>query len=491
MIVWFMLKRLLKDTSWSIVAGLVFRASNVLLFVLISRFLGSHAAGVYTLAFSYSLITTHLTFWGLDQLLIRETAKDPTAQNKFFSNFLFLRITLSGLAWGILYGVTHFSLSHTAPETRQIVLWVGLTVFPDNVINLCEAVFVANQRMAWLPWTRALVTGSRLLGALLLLLGGYDLLALAWIILGSSFIGMVVTLGLVLRRHVRLEWRLDGAFCVQQLRIAWPLILSGVFYILDNRLEILVLSLMMSESNIAIYNSAATIVSTFLILPQAYQMAVFPAMSRLHATSQASLHELYTYSLKYMLLLGLPLAILMTFAADFVVQLFGREFGEAALVLQIMAWVLPLLFINVPTARLLVAIDQQSIVARTLMIRLLVATVLNLSLAPTYGYIGSAAAYLAATVAMVWLNLMMVHRTIKQLHAREIFGRQLLAGIGMAVIALALHPIRPWSVLLGGGGYLGILYLSGGFSPQEKDRIRGMVLWLKHRLTNRRAGRVS
>ena len=476
-----MFKRLLQDTSWSIAAGLVARSSNVLLFVLISRFLGSHAAGAYTLAFSYSLITTHLTFWGLDQLLIRETAKDPASQNKFFTNFLFLRIVLAGLAWSILYGVTHFSLLHAAPETRQIILWVGLTVFPDNIINLCEAVFITNQRMALLPWTRALVTLIRLAGALWLLLGGYGLMSLAHIILAGSVIGMGVNVVLVLLQHVRLEWRLDWSFCVTQLRIAWPLILSGVFYILDNRLEILVLSLIMSESNIAIYNSAATIVSTFLILPQAYQMAVFPAMSRLHATSQTKLHELYTYSLKYMLLLGLPLAILLTFTAYFVIQLFGREFGEAAQVLQIVAWVLPLLFINVPTARLLVAIDRQSIVARTLMIRLLVATILNLTLARVYGYIGSGVAYLAATIIMVSLNLIMVHRTIKQLYIREIFGRQLLAGTGMVLIALLLHSIRPWSVLLGGAGYLGILYLSGGFSSQEKDRIRRMVLWLRKR----------
>ena len=198
-----MLKRLLQDTSWSIVAGLVARSSNVLLFVLISWFLGSHAAGVYTVAFSYSLITTHLTFWGLDQLLVRETAKDPASQNKFFTNFLFLRIVLAGMAWGILYGITRISLAHTAPETRQIVLWVGLTVLPDNIINLCEAVFIANQRMALLPWTRALVTLTRLGGALLLLFAGYGLTALAWIILASSFMGMAVTLGIVLWRYVK------------------------------------------------------------------------------------------------------------------------------------------------------------------------------------------------------------------------------------------------------------------------------------------------
>jgi O-antigen/teichoic acid export membrane protein len=474
-----MFKHLLQGTSWSIIAGVVSRSSNVLLFVLISRFLGSRAAGIYTLAFSYSLITTHLTFWGLDQLLIRETAKVPASQNKLFTNFLFLRIILASLAWGILYGITNLSLSQTAPETRQIVLLVGITVFPDNIINLCEAVFVANHRVALLPWTRSLTTVVRLVGTLVLLLRGHDLIALAGIILAGSFISMGINIGIVLRQHVNLEWKLDWKFCLIQLRIAWPLILSGVFYILDNRLEILVLSLTMSEIDIAIYNSAATIVSTFLILPQAYQVVVFPEMARLHMISQIKLHQLYAYSLKYMLLLGLPLAINLIFMADFVVQLFGREFGDAARVLQIIAWVLPLLFINVPTARLLVAIDQQSIVARTLMVRLLIATILNLTLANVYGYIGSAMAYLGATLFMVGVNLFIVNRTIKYIHIFGIFGRQIVAGVGMILVALLFQEVHPWSVLLGNIVYLGLLYFSGGFSMREKDWMKRVILWFK------------
>jgi O-antigen/teichoic acid export membrane protein len=233
----------------------------------------------------------------------------------------------------------------------------------------------------------------------------------------------------------------------------------------------------MSESDIAIYNSAVTIVSSFLILPQAYQVVVFPEMARLHMTSQIKLHQLYAYSLKYMLLLGLPLAINLVFMADFVVQLFGREFGDAARVLQIISWVVPLLFINVPTARLLVAIDQQSIVARTLMVRLLIATILNFTLANVYGYIGSAVAYLGATLFMVGCNLFIVNRTIEYIHIFGIFGRQIIAGVGMVLVTLLFREFHPWSVLLGNIVYLGLLYFSGGFSILEKDLMRKVMLW--------------
>lgn len=479
-----MFKRLLQDTSWSLVAGLVARSSNVLLFVLISWFLGRHAAGVYTLAFSYSLITTHLTFWGLDQLLIRETANDPIAQNKFFSNFLFLRIMLAGIAWGILFSITRVLLVHAAPETHQIILWVGLTVFPDNIINLCEAVFIANQRMSLLLWTRAAVTLTRLGGTFLLLLGGYGLTALAWIIVASSFIGMAITVIIVLWQHVNLEWRLDWSFCMAQLRIAWPFILGGIFYILDNRLEILVLSFVMSESDIAIYNSALTVISTLLILPLAYQVAVFPEMARLYAISRARLEQLYFYSLKYMLLTGLPLSIILTFTANFVMQIFGSEFSPASQVLRIVVWVLPLLFINVPTARLLITFNQQSVIARAWMICLLFAIVLNLILAPVYGYIGSAIAYLCANLIMVWFNLRAVHRIIKQIHMFDIFGRQLLAGLGMVLIALWLQPYQPWAIMFSGIGYLSILFFSGGFTALEKDWLQRGLLWLKRQFAD-------
>jgi O-antigen/teichoic acid export membrane protein len=475
-------RNLVQNTGFSLAAELVNRASNVVLFVIVSRLLGAREAGIYTLAFSYTMITTRLTFWGLDQLLIRESSKAPAHVNKFFSNFLFLRLGLSGLAWCLLWGVTTFSLPQGSPETRFIVLLVALSVLPENVSNLSQAVFIARQRMSLLVWARTLVTVTRIIGGLAVLLLGGGLVELALVILGSSLIGMMLNLLITLTKFVKLTPELDLDFCVQYLRAAWPLILSGAFYVIDNRLDILVLSFFLSESEVGVYNAAVTVVYVLLLLPQAYQVAVFPAMSRLYAASRDGLGRLYTYSLKYMLLLALPVAVSLTFVPDAVANLFGPEFGPASPVLRIMAWVIPLLFANVPTARLLIAGDHQSVVARSLMIRLALGSLLSVTLALRYGYLGVAATRLISTFVMVALNYTFVYRHIHRGYERGTAFRFLLAASGMGTVLLLLRGLLPWAVLLGGTVYLFILFLSGAFSQDEKTMFKGLTTALTERI---------
>ena len=455
-------------------AELIIRLANGLLLLVVSRALGAASAGVYTLAFSYTLMATRMTFWGLDQLLIRQTAKQPEDIHRYFNNFLSLRGILSGVAWLLLLGVAFWGVPADRPETRYMVLIVGLSVFSESIRNLCEAVLIVSQRMAWLAVSRLIVTVARIAGTAAVIWMGYGIAGVAWVIFWTSVVGMALTLALIWKRPVRFALKVERHFWAQQLKIAWPLILGNAVYIFDNRLDIIVLSFFLSEADIGIFNAASTVVASLLIVPQAYQMAVFPVMARLYAVSQEQLGKLYGYSLKYMLIVALPLAVVLTSAADSVIGLFGRDFVVATPLMRVMVWSLPLLFVNIPMARLLVAVDKQVVVARSLTVRLVVGVALALLLVPKFGVWGVVWARLFSTGLLVIQNFVFVQRRVHSVPYSRTWLSLAIATMGMFVTLAALRTLSLWSMVPSLLVYLIVLWWSGGFSEDEKSVFRAI-----------------
>ncbi|MEJ5312531.1 MAG: flippase [Anaerolineae bacterium] len=466
-----MFKRLFRDTSFALMVEMSHRVANVILFAAVSLFLGAHEAGVYTLAFSYVLIATRMTFWGLDQLLIREASKDAATLSKFFSNFTYLRVGLSLLAWTILCGVTAYSLPQSDNTTRGLMLIYGLSILPESIINLGQAVLIAQQKMYITVIGRAIETLVKVMGGVLVLWLWADLLMLVWMIVLGSIVGMLALLVPILSREVKFLWRIDVHFCREQLRIATPLMIGGMFYIFDSRFDILILSFFLNESAIGIYNAALTIISTLMIVPQAYQVAVFPLMAHLYSTSSDALDRLYGYSLKYMLLLSLFLAVSLTFAPASLVRLFGPEFESAAPILHILSWTLPPLFFNVPVVRLLITDDKQSVTARTMLLRMILGGVLGVLLTWQFQSLGAAGSRLISSSVPVALNYIYASRCITQVKSIHILWfKAFVACAGMVGILLLFNSFISDGLLglfLAGLAYVLILWWTRTFSREE------------------------
>ncbi len=466
-----MLKRLFRDTGFALVVEMSHRAANVILFAAVSLFLGAHGAGVYTLAFSYVLIATRMTFWGLDQLLIREASKNAAALSKFFSNFIFLRTGLSLLAGAILYGVTAYLLPQSDSTTRSLMLIYGLSILPESIINLCQAVLITQQKMYLIVIGRTIETLVKVVGGVLVLWLWADLSILVWMIVLGSIIGMFVLLVPIFRREVKFSWHIDVRFCYEQLRIAVPLMIGGMFYIFDSRFDILILSFFLNESAIGIYNAALTIISTLMIVPQAYQVAVFPLMAHLYSTGSDALTRLYGYSLKYMLLLSLFLAVLLTFAPASLVRLFGSEFEAAAPILRVLSWTLPPLFFNVPVARLLVTDDKQVVTARTMLLRMILGGVFGVLLTWQFQGLGAASSRLISSSIPVVLNYIYASRHIAQVKdIRTLWFKAAVAcaGMGGSLFLFNSHFSGGLlGLLIAGLMYVLILWWTRTFSREE------------------------
>jgi O-antigen/teichoic acid export membrane protein len=186
------------------------------------------------------------------------------------------------------------------------------------------------------------------------------------------------------------------------LKQAWPfglvLVLWTVYFWVDS----VMLSVMKGDEEVGLYNAAYRILVVLQLIPGAYWGAVFPLMSRLYMSSKASLLVILHKSLKYMLILALPIALGTTLLADrFVIQIFGADYEAAALGLQILTWTIVFQFLSASYVHLFNSVNRQMVVAFYLVFTLLANVVLNAVLIPKYGLVGAS----IATVVTGAMNL--------------------------------------------------------------------------------------
>lgn len=465
------MRRFVENYLFALTSDVVQRLSAALIVVWVSRQLGVGEAGIYFLAVSFATLFGRISYWGLDQLLTREVARVPERANQFIVNFVVVRAVLAGLMMGMLYAVVVW-LGY-APHTSRVVLLLGLTILPDSLINICQSVFMAHERMGYLALSSLLNGVVRMGAGVLALVAGLGLEGVALGLLLASVSTLTLLVYLIRTRLFRPVWNIDRAFSRRQLGAGFPFLLIGMFFILESQLDVILLSRLRDEYQVGIYGAASTVTSALILIPFAFQTAVFPVMSRLYATAPVALERLYDQSLKYLLLAGLPIAVGVTMLApDIVTLAFGRQFAASVPVLQILVWSLFLIFLNVPNSRMLVVSDQQRIIAVFLLTSLTLNTLLNLLLIPRWGAAGSGVARLMSTSVLFVVIAQYVFRNLYRFNPLPMLPRPVLAATAM-LAGLTILQGQPLFVLISAGAliYLAVLVVLRTFSRED------LVLW--------------
>jgi O-antigen/teichoic acid export membrane protein len=117
--------------------------------------------------------------------------------------------------------------------------------------------------------------------------------------------------------------------------------------------------------------------------------------------------------------------------------------------LQLMAWSMPIGWLNSITQYVLIALDQQRYLTRAFMIGLGFTLIANLIFMPLYGYQASAIIHIFAELALLIPFMIGVRRHLPQVGWRQVLGKPMLATAIMGIVALMLLPLGRGAALAG------------------------------------------
>jgi O-antigen/teichoic acid export membrane protein len=278
-------------------------------------------------------------------------------------------------------------------------------------------------------------------------------------------------------RRTRLELGWDRRVALSFAQMAFPqgilLILAVVYF----RIDTVLLSLLSSARQVAIYALAYKVVEFFAFLPVYFMATLFPVIARTPPRTER-LKQLVSDATSSLFVAGIAvLTFLVTFAPQIVAAIAPRASYHAAIgVLRLLGIAALLIFVTNGFFQSLVALNRQRSLARLTAVVLVTNVALNCGLIPVLGADGAAWALIASEIVSLVLVLF-AYREVGSLPRLTRLGRVLAATAGFGIsgwlVERLLFPGARLPVLalvcgvaIAGAVYVALMRLLGALPPQ-------------------------
>lgn len=432
-------KRKLVGNSLSLlVHRLTQSITTFILTAVIARVLGAEALGQYLLAFSYYFLFVTLVSQGLKTLLTRELSRQPKSISTCLVSGTLLQLILSCIGYLVLV-ILILALPYST-ETSAVCCIMGLAIIPFALSNITESVFQAQERMHLIAIAAVPVYILRLLLMLLLVNQGYGVRHLTGIYPLSELLVLIIE-WLLIMPTVEVTWEINYKFMWQTVLAARTFFVIEGVAVLNDRIQILVLSLLGDERLVGLYGGIAQLMQPFLLVVNSVVLGIFPNLSKAIEAGQEKQRQISEDVIEMLLCIALPLLIgILFFAKDLLNFVYGdSSFGDAAIALQMTA----VLLLASPFNRTLSYVLVASGMERTNLVEVLITTTLGgisgVFLISSYGLIGAVLMDGVMKISALGQYTFTVWRRLFSLRLWKLFRRPLLLSGFMTPVFLGLQ----------------------------------------------------
>lgn len=491
-------KTIAKNASVLMLSQLITWSLTLTLMVFLPRALGATAMGQYHLATSIWAIAGVFAIFGMDVFLTKEISRQPENISDTFGTILVFRTLAFALSFGFV--ALYMQLAGYEAETVRVVFIIGLSGFFVLFSNACRAALQGIERMEFISLADILGKAFMTVGGLTALFLGQGIIAIGFIVIGASAVNLFIQ-GYYLNQVRPFQLRFGWKTVKQVMRESYPYFLVSVFAVIYVQLDIVIISLLVSEEVVGWYSVADIVSGTLMFIPVIFITAVFPALTRLHASESGSNMQgkLMSKSFDFLIVLSVPIGLgVMVLASHIVVLLFGEEFINSGPVLSVAGFVLILMYQNILLGRFIISIDRQ----KTWTIIMAVATVatipLDLLLIPLChnlfgnGAIGGALAFAITEGGIMITGLYILPKGFLGWKNAWTAGRAFIAGLVMVVAVWFLRDyFIAIPVVVGAVIYLLLILLMRVVPKEDWMLLNSLGQSLLTRIRDRRAKSVN
>lgn len=465
--------RIAWNSVYSFLLNVSLKASNVLVFILISHTKGVEQAGIFSLATIYLLVLSAIMV-GLDELVVRQVARDYDQAKIIFSNYLVLRILLSVFSFLLLVIIVSYLMPYT-DTTRNMCLILGLCLIPDGIFGISQALLAAYGKFG-ISLLGGVISGiTKILGAIFFLLSGYGLIAIGIAWLAGSWLGAVIVLIATIRKlggiyFPEFPWKLSN---FPNPGMNFTFLAISLISVLEFQLDVFFLSKMQGEYAVGLYSAVTTVTSSLTLISQAFRSAIYPVMIQLHKTNVYSLGRIYQLSMFGLGVLALPIVVgLILLGPRIVVWIYSPRFVESGYALQIISVVILFLFLGVPNWRTLLILEKQKTIALLWLFGLSINIGLNVILIPLMSINGAAIARIVSEFVSFSCGYAIASRLANYHQGIRDLLMPGLAAFGMGVVVWFVRDLAIWVPVLVG---IVVYFLLLLFLASVSTRDRGLI----------------
>ncbi len=472
-----------RNVSVMFIAQAVTWVSSFVLLYYLPRYLGSEDFGRLYLALSIKMMLSLLIDFGGNYLIPKEVARSVKTGMHVLSNYLILRVILWVFSIGLILLIS--DMLGYSDHVHLLILILAIGKLWEGGTSALSAYYQGIERMEYPSIGNIIEKMLVAIFAVIALLMGGDSTAVAIIFTGGAFVNLVI-LAWFSRKTVRVTYKTDVNM-VSLLRSGMPFFLFSLFSVIYYRIDAIMISAMTSDMVTGWYGGAFRFFDIVMVLPLLYKTAIFPVFSKLWNNKEGVLESTVSESLRLMILLGFPTALLICIYASPVIHFFMglEEYGPSVLILQIFAISIPIIYVDIILGSALMgAANRQKAWAVVGFVAIFVNIGVNFLLIPYTqasfgnGGIGAAVATLFTELFVMFCALFLVPSTYLKPFKAEYLIKPATASLVMVGAIYLLFQINLYwmiSALFAVFIYTGTLFLLKTFNKDEQHLIRSFI----------------
>lgn len=382
-------KRIFKNSAGLLSAQVIVKLISFGYVIFLARSLPVADFGQYIVALSYFGLLSSIADFGMTRFLGREIALKSRSFGQLISGTVFLRFGLLIILFAVFAG--SLILFDNDLLRRNLSLLVASAVILQSLTLTFDAVFIALGKANFSSLGILILGISTTAAGVILIksgLGPYGA-ALAIVIGQLTYFLSLAFLG----RKAKLEvyGKITRSFLKEIAKGSLPYGLLGVLGLLYFKVDSVILSYLKGAYETGIYGAAYKFLEALVFIPTSLSMVIFPVYASLQEAGREKIQELYPKMMLVMGAVGGAFALAYLFLLPLVVQTLLPNYLPAVGVVRVLALSIPLMFIHVPLAQVLLSSEKylKQVIAVSL-IPLLFNVMLNFAFIPQYGYLAAA-----------------------------------------------------------------------------------------------------
>jgi len=461
------IQKIAKNTFALFVGQSIVAILSIILSISVARNLGDITFGKYSFALAFVAFFAVFLDLGYNTLLIRNVSRDLSQASKYLSNILSIRAFLSLIIFFFIVAIINIM---GYPEDTKIVVYIfGFYILLISFSDVFKVTFRAFQKMEYEAVITIIFNVVRVSLGLLVLFLGYGLIALALVFLFSGVFDFLFSFLICEAKFVKSRTEFDFSFLKNTITIAVPIGALSIFALIYAKIDMIMLSIMKGDAVVGWYAAASHLTYGLKPIPHLFMSALFPMMAHYYVSSKNSLKKAYEKSFKYLLYLGLPIAVGTSLLSEKIILfLYGPQFNNSIIALQILSWDILLIFLYACSAFLLLSIDKQNVMAIVAGSTAVINVFLNLILIPSFSYVGAAVATIVAEGFLLISYLLLNSHYLHAIPIHKIIGRPIVACGIMGLFLYQTNEIHLFlQIIIAVIIYFVVLFFLKGFSAED------------------------
>lgn len=390
---------LLKEKSiiniiWLMSDSIIRLGMGLIVSVWLARFLGPNEFGMFNYAYAMIAIYAAVASLGMNGVVVRELVKGDVDNSTIMGTSFSLQI-FGGILASLLVVITVMVLR---PDEWNLMLAV-LFMLPSVMLRSSDIIkywFESTVSAKYTVIAQNIAFFISSFAKVMIMYWNGSYLSIAATVTLEALLLCILLFWFYAKKH-SLSWHFDFQEAKRLLSISWPLVLSGVALMLYMRIDQIMIGNIIGDAAVGIYSVAVKMIEVWYFVPVAIVSSLFPKIIKAKTLDEQDYHNKLQFLYDILVIIGYGLAIVMTFASDFIINyLYGPHYAEASILIKLYAWVSIFYFLSSASGRWYINEGLQKYALNRNILGLIMGVALNYLLIPIYGAKGSVYATLVA-----------------------------------------------------------------------------------------------